>query len=125
MVDHFSDFAGGRESPATDGFAVTANDAADVPSVTRAVYVGGGGRLSLHVASGADLTFTGPAAAPCRRCGCAASRPRAPRPPLSWASLMRNKPSGRGDGLVAAGRCSRSISSATGPCQAASISPSR
>ena len=59
MPDRFSDYAGGLESPATDGFAVTPNDAADVASITRAVYVGGGGNLAVTLASGAELTFTG------------------------------------------------------------------
>ena len=59
MADRFSDFAGGLESPATDGFAVTPNDATELASVTRAVYVGGGGTLAVTLASGAELTFSG------------------------------------------------------------------
>ena len=59
MSDAFSSHMAGLESPARDGFAITPNDGADLPSVTRAIYVGSGGDVAVTMKSGASVTFTG------------------------------------------------------------------
>lgn len=51
----------GLESPATRGFAISANESANVTHTTRAVYVGGTGDLVCELADDADgttVTFT-------------------------------------------------------------------
>ncbi|QQR35429.1 hypothetical protein JI749_13850 [Devosia oryziradicis] len=59
MPDQFSSHAPGLESPAAHGFAITPSDGADLADVTRAIYVGGSGSLSLTLLSGANVTLTG------------------------------------------------------------------
>lgn len=61
MTDRFATHTSGLESPAGDGFSITPSDAADLPEVTRAIYVGGAGTISLVLASGASLTLSGAA----------------------------------------------------------------
>lgn len=48
--------------PAYDGFAVNPSDSVDLPSVTRAIWVGGSGTVVADLAGGTTLTFTGVAA---------------------------------------------------------------
>jgi hypothetical protein len=62
MPDRFESTASGLDSPATHGFAITPQDAADLPEVTRALYVGGPGAISLVLLSGAEILLTGIAA---------------------------------------------------------------
>lgn len=59
MRDSYSTFATGLESPARDGFAITPSDSNTLPEVTRALYVGAGGSVSLILASGATVTLSG------------------------------------------------------------------
>ncbi len=59
MPDRFSDHTIGLDSPAIHGFAITPNDGADLPEVTRAIYVGGSGALSLVLSSGAEVVVSG------------------------------------------------------------------
>lgn len=61
MPDRFADHAPGLESPAGHGFAITPSDTIDLPEITRALYVGGAGAISLVLASGASLTLSGAA----------------------------------------------------------------
>lgn len=59
MPDRFANHAGGLESPATGGFAVVPGDGADLPEVTRAIYVGGAGNLAVVMVSGEEVSFSG------------------------------------------------------------------
>jgi hypothetical protein len=52
--------AGGLESPASFAFAITPNDAADLPTNTRALYIGSGGNLVVTlVGDTAAVTLVG------------------------------------------------------------------
>lgn len=59
MQDRYETYATGLESPAMDGFAVTPDDNADLPELTRALYIGSAGAVAVVLASGAAVTFTG------------------------------------------------------------------
>lgn len=59
MADRFADHAPSLESPALHGFAVSPNDGTDLQEVTRAIYVGGSGSLTLVFPSSAEITFAG------------------------------------------------------------------
>lgn len=56
-MDRFDGHASSLDGPAAHGFAITPNDANDLPEVTRAIYVGGGGTLVARLLSGAELSF--------------------------------------------------------------------
>jgi hypothetical protein len=56
MDDRFADRAGSYEGPASVGFAITPGSA-DLPEITRAIYVGSGGDLAVEMASGQQVTF--------------------------------------------------------------------
>lgn len=58
MPDPFAAHAPSLTAPARDGFAITPSDGADLPDVTRAIYVGGPGHVRLVLESGATLTFS-------------------------------------------------------------------
>lgn len=62
MPDRFAEHATGLDSPASHGFAVSPSDGADLPDVTRAIYVGGSGAVAATLASGAEITLAGIAA---------------------------------------------------------------
>ena len=49
--------ASGQSSPAADAAAITPNDGQDLPSPTRAIYVGNAGTLRVQMVSGATVTF--------------------------------------------------------------------
>lgn len=57
MTDRFADTAPGLDAPASDGFAITPDDATDLVETTRALFVGSAGDIALVLASGAALTF--------------------------------------------------------------------
>jgi hypothetical protein len=57
MPDLFENLATSLESPAAGGFSITPNDSADLPTVTRALYVGTGGTLAVTLRSGQTVTF--------------------------------------------------------------------
>ena len=57
MADKFADFAPSLDSPAFSAFEITPDDAADLPQVTRAIYVGGSGDLRLIMKDGSTVTF--------------------------------------------------------------------
>lgn len=59
MEDKFQHFGSLLDSPATDGFDVTPDDDADLQFVTRFLYIGGAGDVSLVTKGGSTLTFTG------------------------------------------------------------------
>lgn len=58
MQDSFASHANGLESPASHAFAIVPNDSGHLPEVTRALYVGGGGDLTVTLLrSSAPVTF--------------------------------------------------------------------
>ena len=59
MTEKFAGRAESIAAPAAHGFAITANDGADLPSETRAIYVGGAGSLAVVLVSGDAVTFAG------------------------------------------------------------------
>ncbi|MDB5562367.1 MAG: uncharacterized protein JWN11_1785 [Hyphomicrobiales bacterium] len=62
MLDRYEGEAAGLSAPAHAGFPITPNDNADLAEVTRAVYVGGAGAVSVLMASGQTVTFAAVAA---------------------------------------------------------------
>jgi hypothetical protein len=50
--DTFANFQGGLQAPLTNSFAITPSDTLELPFVTRAVYVGGTGDITLRLAGG-------------------------------------------------------------------------
>jgi hypothetical protein len=62
MLDRYEGTAAGVNSPAYTGFSVTPNDSTDLTEVTRAVYVGASGAVSVVMASGQTVTFAAVAA---------------------------------------------------------------
>jgi hypothetical protein len=58
MPDKFAFFETKPADPARGGAAVVPTDGLDLAQVTRAVYVGGAGNLTVRMADGAALTFT-------------------------------------------------------------------
>lgn len=61
MQDRYASFATGLESPVTDGFSITPHDTDPLPELTRALYVGSAGTLSVELASGATVVLAGAA----------------------------------------------------------------
>lgn len=45
-------------SPASGGAAVTPNDATDLPTASKRLWIGGAGNVSLITVTGAQLTYT-------------------------------------------------------------------
>lgn len=57
-TDHHQNQAEGLTSPYNDGAAVTPSDSTDLVNITRALYVGSQGNLTVRMAgSGNDVTF--------------------------------------------------------------------
>jgi hypothetical protein len=59
MTEKYEGRAANIAAPARGGFAITANDSADLAAETRAIYVGGDGNLSLVLVSGDQVTLAG------------------------------------------------------------------
>lgn len=59
MQDSFQDFAPSISAPAYGGFAITPADGADLTELTRSLYIGTPGAVSVIMHSGAQLTFAG------------------------------------------------------------------
>ncbi len=59
MTDRYKNTSTGLSSPALDAFAITPNDATDILEVTRALYVGGSGDITLVTKGGTQVTFVG------------------------------------------------------------------
>ncbi len=57
MADKFGSFAGGLESPAANGAAITPSDTTDLTQTTRALYVGGAGNLRVTLSGGDTVTL--------------------------------------------------------------------
>lgn len=58
MPDRFESTATGLSGPASHGFAITPHDSTELSEVTRAIFIGGAGNVSVVLASGATLTFS-------------------------------------------------------------------
>lgn len=61
-IDDFAAFSTSPESPIQHAVAVVPNDTADLPHVTRALYLGGSGDVAVVLKGGASVTFAGMAA---------------------------------------------------------------
>lgn len=57
MVDRFANTQASLSGPASSGFSITPNDTTDLTETVRALYVGGGGNLSVTMLSGEVLTL--------------------------------------------------------------------
>lgn len=58
MTDRFSNRASALSGPASGGFAVEPHDSNIMPQVSRALYVGGAGTISMVLVSGDPLTLS-------------------------------------------------------------------
>ena len=58
MEDRYRDYVRGLTAPAVGAFAVTPSDQTDLPQVTRAIYCGGTGDISVVMRSGETVTFS-------------------------------------------------------------------
>ena len=57
MSDTYANIAPTLTSPAMDAADVTPNDATPLQTVSRALYVGGGGDIAVEMLSGATIVF--------------------------------------------------------------------
>ena len=57
MADNFATLSPGLNAPASLAAAVTPHDTNELGAVTRAVYVGGAGNLTVTMAGGGNATF--------------------------------------------------------------------
>ena len=57
MADHFESFARNLSSPVTAGEMISPNDASDIASVTRCLFVGQSGDAVVTMASGDTITL--------------------------------------------------------------------
>ncbi|WIY51555.1 hypothetical protein O9Z70_08630 [Devosia sp. YIM 151766] len=62
MSDYFENTHSGLTSPASRAIAIAPDDNADLSLTTRAIYIGGGGDLTVTMRDGGQATFTGLAA---------------------------------------------------------------
>ncbi len=58
-MDPYKDYSPSLVSPAAGGAGVAPSDDGDLAQVTRALYVGRGGDLSLRLASGSEVVLAG------------------------------------------------------------------
>jgi len=58
-IDDHSNFSNSLESPASGAFSITPHNTNELASVTRGVYVGGAGNLSVIMRDGQQVTFVG------------------------------------------------------------------
>lgn len=63
MEDEFSYHRAGLTSPAEGGAAVTPSDSEDLPTASRALYIGGAGNVAVVTVGGDTVTFVGLASA--------------------------------------------------------------
>lgn len=57
MQDNLSTFADSPGAPASQCFAVIPSDGGDLPLLTKGIYIGTGGDVTLAPAAGSDVTF--------------------------------------------------------------------
>ncbi len=58
MTDRFQNTSSGISGPAFDAFNITPNDATDLSEVTRTLYIGGAGDITLTTKEGTQVTFS-------------------------------------------------------------------
>jgi len=58
MADNFATHNPGLDSPAEDAFAITPHDTNDLAQVTRGIYVGGAGDLTVVTKGGTTVLFS-------------------------------------------------------------------
>jgi hypothetical protein len=56
-VDNYTSYQVGLDSPNSHAAAVTPSDSTDLTNVTRAIYVGGAGALTVVMADGTTIAF--------------------------------------------------------------------
>lgn len=57
-MDRFSGYAASPDSPSTEAFAITPSDTVELPAVTKAIYVGSAGHVTLRpLHASADVTY--------------------------------------------------------------------
>ena len=59
MTDRFKSTSSGINGPANDGFIIAPDDGLDLNEITRAIFIGSGGDISLVTKNGTLLTFSG------------------------------------------------------------------
>tara|TARA_R110002020_G_scaffold10961_3_gene41563 strand:+ start:4255 stop:4518 length:264 start_codon:yes stop_codon:yes gene_type:complete len=59
LPDRFTDHAQSLNAPASHAFAIAPADGTDLVEVTRALYIGVTGSLSVTLVSGAEVTLAG------------------------------------------------------------------
>ncbi len=59
MTDRYQNTSSGINAPAIDAFAVTPSDVVDLNEVTRALYIGTAGDITLLTRDGSEVVFTG------------------------------------------------------------------
>jgi len=59
MTDNYNTYKPGLTSPANKAFTITPNDVSELEEVTRALYVGSSGDISLIMKSGQTIIFSG------------------------------------------------------------------
>ena len=62
MTDSFRSHSRSLTSPPEHALAIQPDDTADLPQVTRALYLGGGGDVAVRMCGGETVTFAGVAA---------------------------------------------------------------
>lgn len=56
--DRFSSFADSPDAPAAQAFAIVPSDSAELPAITKSIYVGSSGDVTLRPLRGtADITY--------------------------------------------------------------------
>jgi hypothetical protein len=58
MPDPFKHHSPGLNAPAYGAFQITPSDSAELPQVTRAIFIGGEGNLSVTMANGDTVVLT-------------------------------------------------------------------
>ena len=59
MSDTFKDYASRLDSPASNAIEVTNSDTLNLTNTSRAIYIGGDGDLTVEMAGGQVIAFTG------------------------------------------------------------------
>lgn len=58
MTDKFEDVVTALDSPADSAFSITPNDGSDLPTITRALYIGVSGDVAVLMRDGSEALFT-------------------------------------------------------------------
>jgi hypothetical protein len=61
-VDRYAGTGSDLLGPANDGAAVTPNDSTDLPTVSKRLWIGGAGNVTLNTVAGTTLVYTNVAA---------------------------------------------------------------